>query len=119
LLAAFDIHPKTINDSFTRADIERLLPALAHVKFNGGCKKSHGHATWKSREWLACTAMKPLLSDILVGVLTVTFVNCSALGGAVILPFRKKPAFKWILSAFIGLGKIDERTFMRLSNYFA
>jgi hypothetical protein len=42
--------------------------------------------------------------DILVGFLVVSFINCSALGGAVILPFRKKPAFKWILSAFIGLG---------------
>jgi hypothetical protein len=42
--------------------------------------------------------------DILVGFIAVTFINCSALGGAVILPFRKKSAFKWILSAFIGLG---------------
>jgi hypothetical protein len=42
--------------------------------------------------------------DILVGFIAVSFINCSALGGAVILPFRKKPAFKWILSAFIGLG---------------
>ena len=44
--------------------------------------------------------------DILVGFIAVTFINCSALGGAVILPFRKKSTFKWILSAFIGLGRI-------------
>ncbi len=42
--------------------------------------------------------------DILVGFIAVSFINCSALGGAIILPFRRKPAFKWILSAFIGLG---------------
>ena len=44
--------------------------------------------------------------DMLIGFLAVSFINCSALGGAIILPFRKKPAFKWILTAFIGLGKI-------------
>jgi hypothetical protein len=43
--------------------------------------------------------------DTLVGFIAVTFINCSAFGGAVILPFRKKSAFKWILSAFIGLGR--------------
>ena len=45
-----------------------------------------------------------MVVDILIGLITVTFINCSALCGAIILPFRKKPAFKWILSAFIGLG---------------
>jgi hypothetical protein len=44
--------------------------------------------------------------DILIGLITVTFINCSALCGAIILPFRKKRAFKWILSGFIGLGRI-------------
>ena len=43
---------------------------------------------------------------MLIGFLAVSFINCSALGGAIILPFRKKPAFKWILTAFIGLGKV-------------
>jgi hypothetical protein len=42
--------------------------------------------------------------DIIIGLVTVTFINCSALCGAIILPFRKRAAFKWILSAFIGLG---------------
>jgi len=44
--------------------------------------------------------------DILIGLITVTFINCSALCGAVILPFRKKSAFKWILTGFIGLGRM-------------
>ncbi len=43
--------------------------------------------------------------DIVIGLIAVSFINCSALGGAVILPFRKKRAYSWILSAFIGLGK--------------
>ncbi len=43
--------------------------------------------------------------DILIGLIAVSVINCSALGGVVILPFRKKRVFKWILSAFIGLGK--------------
>jgi hypothetical protein len=44
--------------------------------------------------------------DILIGLITVTFINCSALCGAIILPFRKKSAFKWILTGFIGLGRM-------------
>jgi len=40
-------------------------------------------------------------------MIMVTFINCSALCGAIILPFRKKSAFKWILSGFIGLGRIE------------
>ena len=46
-----------------------------------------------------------MITDILIGLITVTFINCSALCGAVILPFRKRPAFKWILTGFIGLGR--------------
>ncbi|CAF2480293.1 unnamed protein product [Rotaria sp. Silwood2] len=42
--------------------------------------------------------------DVLFGLITVTFINCSALCGAIILPFRHKPIFKWILSSFIGLA---------------
>ncbi|CAF4284336.1 unnamed protein product, partial [Adineta steineri] len=89
LLNAFNIHPTTPNDSLTPVDVQRLLPVLVNVKLNDGCTKSEGHATWK---------------NILIGFLTVTFINCSALGGAIILPFRNKPAFKWILSVFIGLA---------------
>jgi hypothetical protein len=48
-----------------------------------------------------------LILDILIGLITVTFINCSALCGAIILPFRKKSAFKWILTGFIGLGRED------------
>ncbi|CAF0836543.1 unnamed protein product [Adineta ricciae] len=86
LLKGFDIQNNT---NLTRADFQRLLPVLANVKFNEGCTKSPGWTNWK---------------NILIGFLAVTFINCSALGGAVIFPFRNKPAFKWILSAFIGLA---------------
>jgi len=54
-----------------------------------------------------------IILDILIGLITVTFINCSALCGAIILPFRKKQAFKWILSGFIGLGRIK---FIIISN---
>jgi hypothetical protein len=47
-----------------------------------------------------------IILDILIGLITVTFINFSALCGAIILPFRKKAAFKWVLSGFIGLGRI-------------
>ena len=40
-----------------------------------------------------------------MGLISVTFINLTALFGAIILPFRNKPTFKWILSTFIGLGK--------------
>jgi hypothetical protein len=56
-----------------------------------------------------------ILLDIIIGLITVTFINCSALCGAVILPFRKKAAFKWILSAFIGLG--TEKIFILFVEY--
>ena len=51
--------------------------------------------------------------DILIGFLAVTLINCSAFGGAVIYPFRKKPAFKWILSTFIGLGTVESNKMVR------
>ncbi len=57
--------------------------------------------------------MMRMILDILIGLITVTFINCSALCGAVILPFRKRAAFKWILTGFIGLGK--ERLFSSMS----
>ncbi len=47
-----------------------------------------------------------LLLDILIGLISITIINLTALFGAIILPFRNKSAFKWILSTFIGLGKI-------------
>ncbi|CAF3672080.1 unnamed protein product [Adineta steineri] len=86
LLNAFNIQP---NSSLSNTDIKRLSPALINVKFNDGCRKSEGRVTWK---------------NMLIGILTVTLINCSALCGAIILPFRKKPAFKWILTGFIGLA---------------
>ncbi|CAM2726371.1 unnamed protein product [Rotaria socialis] len=78
-----------INDNLTLTDIRRLSPALVYAKLNSDCQEAHGQATWK---------------NILIGFIAVTFINCSALTGAIILPFRKKPAFKWILSTFIGLA---------------
>jgi len=48
LLDAFQIQPDTVNGSLSLADIQRLLPALVNVKFNDGCSKSQGRATWKS-----------------------------------------------------------------------
>jgi hypothetical protein len=46
-----------------------------------------------------------LFLDILIGLISITIINLTALFGAIILPFRNKSAFKWILSTFIGLGK--------------
>ncbi|CAF1011390.1 unnamed protein product [Adineta ricciae] len=89
LLNALNIKSRNMNDSLSRNDIRRLLPALANVKFNDGCHKSEGRATWR---------------NILIGLMIVTFINCSALCGAVILPFRNRAAFKWILTGFIGLA---------------
>ena len=37
-----------MNDSLSRNDIHRLLPAMANVKFSDGCHKSEGRATWRS-----------------------------------------------------------------------
>ncbi|CAF3347643.1 unnamed protein product, partial [Rotaria sp. Silwood1] len=89
LLNAFNIKADNISSNLTRIDLYQLLPALVNVKFNEGCTKSGGRVTWK---------------NVLIGLITVTFINCSALCGAIILPFRNKPIFKWILSAFIGLA---------------
>ncbi|CAF1168726.1 unnamed protein product [Rotaria sp. Silwood1] len=89
LFNVFNIQQDNINDSLTVADIQRLLPGLVYAKFNTECRESKGHATWK---------------NILIGLIAVTFINCSALTGAFILPFRKKSAFKWILSTFIGIA---------------
>ncbi len=46
---AFNIQTNNINDSLTRTDIHRLLPALVDVKINEGCSKSGGRVTWKSK----------------------------------------------------------------------
>ncbi|UJR26498.1 hypothetical protein I4U23_007825 [Adineta vaga] len=89
LLNALNIKFENMNESLSHADLKRLLPALVNVKFNDGCHKSEGRATWK---------------NILIGLITVTIINCSALCGAIILPFRKRSAFKWILTGFIGLA---------------
>ncbi|CAF0813565.1 unnamed protein product [Rotaria sordida] len=90
LLNAFNIKADNITDNLNRSDIYQLLPVLFNVKFNDGCIKSGGgRVTWK---------------NVLIGLITVTFINCSALCGAIILPFRNKSIFKWILSAFIGLA---------------
>jgi hypothetical protein len=102
-----EIQPKGINGSLSPEDIHRILPALIQVKYNDQCKKTQGRATWKSNSILNDFDFSRIWDlDILVGFLAVSFINCSALGGAVILPFRKKPAFKWILTTFIGLGII-------------
>jgi hypothetical protein len=46
LLNAFNI-----NSNLSRSDVQRLLPALANVKFNDGCRESEGHrTTWRSIE---------------------------------------------------------------------
>ena len=44
---------------------------------------------------------------MIVGLISVTIINLTALFGAIILPFRNKSAFKWILSTFIGLGYLN------------
>jgi hypothetical protein len=41
---------------------------------------------------------------MLIGLISVTIINLTALFGAIILPFRNKSTFKWILSIFIGFG---------------
>ncbi|CAF5221898.1 unnamed protein product, partial [Rotaria magnacalcarata] len=74
--------------------VDELSPALVDAKVNIGCAKSGGRVTWKMA----------IILDVLIGLFTVTFINCSALCGAIILPFRNKPTFKWILSGFIGLA---------------
>ncbi|CAF4063371.1 unnamed protein product, partial [Rotaria sp. Silwood2] len=89
LLNAFNIQAANISGNLSQSDVYQLLPALLNVKFNDGCTKSEGRVTWK---------------NVLFGLITVTFINCSALCGAIILPFRHKPIFKWILSSFIGLA---------------
>ncbi|CAF1279261.1 unnamed protein product, partial [Didymodactylos carnosus] len=86
LLDAFNIQSNTL---FSQYDIRRLLPALANVKFNVGCYKPEGKTVWR---------------NIVIGTFIVTIINLSALCGAIILPWRKKRSFKWILSAFIGLA---------------
>jgi hypothetical protein len=107
LLNAFEIQPNKINDSLSPEDIRRILPALIQVKFNEQCKKIEGRGTWKSNLILKDFCFSRIFDlDILVGFLAVSFINCSAFGGAIILPFRKKSAFKWILTVFIGLGKV-------------
>ena len=42
--------------------------------------------------------------DFLFGLISVVIINLTSLFGAIILPFRKKSTFKWILTIFIGLG---------------
>ncbi|CAM4857232.1 unnamed protein product [Rotaria socialis] len=89
LLNALKIIASNITGILTRSDVDKLSPALIDAKVNIGCAKSGGRVTWK---------------NVLIGLLTVTFINCSALCGAIILPFRNKPTFKWVLSGFIGLA---------------
>jgi hypothetical protein len=48
LLNAFDLQSDSTNGTLTPTDVHRLSPALASVKFNDGCHKSKGRATWKS-----------------------------------------------------------------------
>jgi hypothetical protein len=48
LLNAFNIKTNPVNDSLSRIDVRRLLPALANVKLNDGCTKAGGRVTWKS-----------------------------------------------------------------------
>lgn len=56
-------------------------------------------------KFLFCFSIKIyILLDMLVGLISVTIINLTALFGAIILPFRNKSAFKWILCTFIGLG---------------
>jgi hypothetical protein len=50
----------------------------------------------------------------LIGLISVTIINFTALFGAIILPFRNKSQFKWILSTFIGLGNL----FIFLQNFY-
>ncbi|CAF1260515.1 unnamed protein product [Adineta steineri] len=89
LLTSLNIKRTDENINLTRTDINRVTPILANIKFNEGCQKPKGTTKWK---------------NILFGLVSITVVNLTALFGAIILPFRKKPAFKWILSTFIGLA---------------
>ncbi|CAM4874728.1 unnamed protein product [Rotaria socialis] len=89
LLDAFNISLKDKNQILTRADVKQLIPTLVDVKHNDGCLKQHGATKWK---------------NVLVGLISVTIINMAALFSAIILPFRKRPTFKWLLTTFIGLA---------------
>ncbi|CAM4914583.1 unnamed protein product [Rotaria socialis] len=89
LLDAFNISLKDKNQILTRADVKQLIPTLVDVKHNDGCLKQHGATKWK---------------NVLVGLISVTTINMAALFSAIILPFRKRPTFKWLLTTFIGLA---------------
>lgn len=45
------------------------------------------------------------IKDVLVGLFAVFIINMASLFSAIILPLRKRHAFKWLLTTFIGLGK--------------
>ncbi|CAF1414495.1 unnamed protein product [Adineta ricciae] len=77
------------NSSLSKEDLQRLTPILATMKLNPSCHKIRESSKWK---------------HFLFGLISVTLINLTALFGAIILPFRKKPIFKWILSSFIGLA---------------
>jgi hypothetical protein len=54
--------------------------------------------------------------DFFVGLISIVVINLTSLFGAIILPFRNKPAFKWLLTTFIGLGQSEiEENGLRLS----
>ncbi|CAF2515211.1 unnamed protein product [Rotaria sp. Silwood2] len=89
LLNALNITRIDENTNLTRTDVKQLTPTLVHVKFNEGCLKQKGTTKWK---------------HILVGLISVSIINLAALFSAIILPFRKKSAFKWLLTTFIGLA---------------
>ncbi|CAF0804384.1 unnamed protein product [Rotaria sordida] len=89
LLNALNITRIDESTNLTRTDIKQVTPTLVNVKFNEGCLKLQGTTKWK---------------NILVGLISVSIINLSALFSAIILPFRNKPAFKWILTTFIGLA---------------
>ncbi|CAF4728693.1 unnamed protein product [Rotaria sp. Silwood1] len=89
LLNALNITRINENTTLTRIDVKQLTPTLVNVKFNEGCLKQQGTTKWK---------------NILVGLISVSIINLAALFSAIILPFRKRPAFKWLLTTFIGLA---------------
>ncbi|CAF3498842.1 unnamed protein product [Rotaria sp. Silwood1] len=89
LLNALNITRINENTTLTRTDVKQLTPTLVNVKFNEGCLKQQGTTKWK---------------NILVGLISVSIINLAALFSAIILPFRKRPAFKWLLTTFIGLA---------------
>lgn len=52
-------------------------------------------------------SFQEIILDLIIGLISITIINLTALFGIIILPFRNKSTFKWILSTFIGLGRKD------------